>query len=110
MAPVETPVVGDTMMFLSSAFQVYDDFPSGTPVSPYVAFVDCLATFVVEEVREALFTVPRNRRGSRRRGPPHEVLAVAVRLPAANGTIIWTISSKGDHPRMEILEPSLTIV
>ena len=110
MAPIETPVVGDTVAFLSPAFQVYDDFPSGAPVSPYTAFVDFLATFVVQEFREALYTVPRRRRGSRRRGPPHEVMVVAVRLTAANGTIIWTIFSKGEHPRMEIVDPSLTIV
>ena len=110
MALVEAPDVGDTVAFLSPAFQVYDDFPSGALVSPYTAFVDFLATFVLEEVREALSTVSRRRRGSRRRGPPYEVMVVAVRLTAANGTIIWTIFSKGEHPRMEIVEPSLTIV
>ena len=111
MAPVEMPVVGDTVMFLSAAFQVYDDFPSGSPVGPHVAFVDCLDLFVVEDVRQALYAVPRQRGGRRRRrGPPPEVLYVAVRLTSANGTILWTLFSKGEHPRMEVIDPSLTIV
>ena len=98
MAPIETPVVGDLVAFRSPAFQVYDDFPTGAPVSPYTAFVDYLASFVVQEVREALYTVPRRRRGSRRRGPPQEVMVVAVRLATGNGTMVWSIFSKGEHP------------
>ena len=110
MAPVEMPVVGDTMMFLSAAFQVYDDFPTGAPVSPFTAFVDSLATFVVEDVRAAISTVPRRRRGNRRRGPPQEVMVTAVRLTTDNGTMVWAMFSKGDHPRMEMIPPLVDLV
>ena len=109
-AMAQMPVVGDTVMFLSAAFQVYDDFPTGAPVSPFTAFVDYLATFVVEDVRAAISTVPRRRRGNRRRGPPQEVMVTAVRLTTDNGTMVWTIFSKGGHPRMEIVDPSLILV
>ena len=110
MAPIETPVVGDTVAFRSPAFQVYDDFPTGAPVSPYTAFVDYLATFVVEDVRAALSTVPRRRRGGRRRGPPQEVMVTAVRLTTDNGTMVWAMFSKGDHPRMEMIPPLVDLV
>ena len=109
---VETPVVGDTVMFLSAGFRVYDDFPSGAPVGPHVAFVDCLDTFRVEEVRYALHARPRQRSWSRRRRgpPPPDKLLVAVRITSRNGTILWTIFSKGEHPRMEVVDPMMTVV
>ena len=111
MAPVETPVVGDTVMFLRAAFQVYDDFPDGSPVGPEVAFVDCLQLFVVEDVRETLLAMPRQRGGRRRRrGPLQDELVVAVRLQSANGTMLWTIFSKGEHHRMEVVDPSMRLV
>jgi hypothetical protein len=112
MTPVEMPVVGDTVMFLSAGFRVYDDFPSGSPVGPHVTFVDCLDLFVVGEVRYALYALPRPRGGRRRRRgpPPPDQLLVAVRLTSRNGTILWTIFSKGEHPRMEVVDPSMTVV
>ena len=111
MAPVEMPVVGDTVMFLSAAFQVYDDFPTGAPVGPHVAFVDWRNVYAVEDVRQALFAVPRRRRGPRRRGgPPQDVLAVAVKLSSTNGTMVWAIFCTGEHARMEICDPSLILV
>ena len=111
MAPVEMPVVGDTVMFLSAAFQVYDDFPTGAPVGPHVAFVDWRNMFVVEDVREALYAAPRQRGGRRRRhGPPPDELLVAVQLRSTNGTILWSVFSKGEHARMEICDPSLILV
>ena len=89
MAPVEMPVVGDLVMFLSHAFQVCDDFPTGSPVGPHVAFVDWRNVFRVEEVRQALYETPRRRRGPRRRGgAPSEVLLVAVKLSSTNGTMV----------------------
>ena len=115
MAPVEMPVVGDTVMFLSAAFQVYDDFPTGAPVGPHVAFVDWRNVYAVEDVRQALLAVqstslavPRRRR--RRGGPPPDVLLVAVKLSSTNGTMVWAIFSNGEHARMEICDPSLVLV
>jgi hypothetical protein len=111
MAPVEMPVVGDLVMFLSHAFQVYDEFPTGSPVGPDVAFVDWRNVFRVEDVRQALYEVPRRRRGPRRRGgAPPDVLLVAVKLSSTNGTMVWAIFSNGEHARMEICDPSLILV
>ena len=112
MAPLEVPVVGDIVMFLSPAFRVYDDFPTGAPVSPHVAFLDWRNVYVVEDVRQALFAEPRRRRGPRRRrhGPPPDELLVAVQLRSTNGTLLWTVFSKGERPRMEIFDPELVLV
>ena len=111
MAPVEMPVVGDVVMFLSHAFQVYDDFPTGAPVRPHVAFVDWRNMFAVEDVRQALFAVRRQRGGRRRRhGPPPDELLAAVQLRSTNGTLLWSVFSKGEHARMEMCDPSLILV
>ena len=110
MAPVGMPVVGDTVMFLSAAFQVYDDFPTGAPVRPHVAFVDWRNMFAVEDVRQALYAVPRPRGRRRRHGPPPDELLVAVQLRSTNDTLLWSVFSHGEHARMEICDPSLILV
>ena len=78
MAPIENPVVGDMLLFLLPGHRFYDDFPAGTPVSPYEAFVDFNRAVRVEEVREAWFVVEeqegRRRRRRRARAPPREAL------------------------------------
>jgi len=104
MAPIENPVVGDLLFFIAPGFKVYDDFPTGAPVSPYVAFVNYYDAIRVEEIREGWYPLPRNRRGSRRRGPPHEVLYVGVRFTSDNGTVLWATFSRGDTQFMEAFE------
>ena len=105
MAPIENPVVGDTLFFITPGFKVYDDFPTGAPVSPYVAFVDHYRAIRIEEIREEWYPLPRRRVGRRgRRGPPQELLYVWVRFTSDNGTGLWTNFSRGDTQFMEVVQ------
>ena len=105
MAPIENPVVGDLLFFIAPGFKVYDDFPTGAPVSPYVAFVNYYDAIRVEEVREGWYPLPRRRVGRRgRRGPPQELLYVGVRFTSDNGTVLWATFSRGDTQPMEVVQ------
>ena len=105
MAPIENPVVGELLFFIAPGFKVYDDFPTGAPFSPYVAFVNYYDAIRVEEVREGWYPLPRRRVGRRgRRGPPQELLYVGVRFTSDNGTVLWATFSRGDTQFMEVFE------
>ena len=77
------------------------------------AFVDFNRAVRVEEVREAWFVVEeqegRRRRRRRARAPPREALFVAVRFTSENGTVPWTLSSKGDTQVMDVVEDPLFV-
>ena len=110
MAPLDVPLVGDNVYFLSPAFRVYDDFPHGVTVRPHVAFLDWRNLYAVEDVRQAVVADYRRQRG--RRGPrtrSDEVL-VGVQLRSTNGTLVWTVFSKGERPRMEIFDPETVLL
>ena len=103
MAPIETPVVGDMLGFREEAPRVYDNFPTGAPVPPTVAFVDFSRSIRVEEVREQwVNSGGMCVNGYHRRD--RDELYVAVMFTSDNGTVLWTLFSKGeDRQLMDIL-------
>ena len=90
MAPT-APVVGDIMSFRypdERVHRFYNAFPHGRRVKPFEAYVDLHGTFMVVYVEIAWKA---------------GVEYISVQFRSHNGTMLWTVYSKGDHELLEYI-------
>jgi hypothetical protein len=85
------PRVGNIMAFRypdDKIHRFYNAFPHGRRVKPFEAYVDLHGTFVVTDVEIAWKA---------------GVEYISVEFRSHNGTMLWTVYSKGDHELLEYI-------